>query len=348
MIMKKIGETDAICPYCKCKLSKFPKAKTKCKQCGNYIYKRTRPSDRREILIKESEIELVEEEWEKLFNNKESFIKKFFKPKIKYKLSINSFDLGKEPFLHKLFGNKYERDERRLFNIFGRQLFEKRGICPYCKKKIKDKNLLKCPHCQEKFSKCFYKRDIFGNHFVYTTPENIVKIIDLKLFINKVYVNVFDFNIKDFFNCYHKLKIIRGTPYISLTDIAWYKIQQDELNIFIKRKELSVFQQLSILSDIYKNRAIVQKYENKKEEAFVFFLQSLHFMICSALEEHSSNIYIYSEILDHIRQNNLTPNQIKDLYLIDEDLILASKGIYALHTMQETFPIAFRKIQEKL
>ena len=60
-----LGITEAKCPYCGEKLYKFPKAKTKCKSCGNFIYKRTRPFDNKAILVKENELDEVEKEWEK-------------------------------------------------------------------------------------------------------------------------------------------------------------------------------------------------------------------------------------------------------------------------------------------
>ena len=51
------------CPYCHKKLSKSPKAKTKCGFCKKFIYVRTRPKDMEKILIKENEIKKVETEW---------------------------------------------------------------------------------------------------------------------------------------------------------------------------------------------------------------------------------------------------------------------------------------------
>lgn len=60
---KKIGNTNAICPYCNEKLEKMPKRKTKCPKCENYIYKRTRPFDEVDIIIREDQLDIIEEEW---------------------------------------------------------------------------------------------------------------------------------------------------------------------------------------------------------------------------------------------------------------------------------------------
>ena len=61
--MEDIGSTEKNCPYCGVTLAKFPGQKTKCKECQNYIYVRTRPSDMQRILVKENELVRVEELW---------------------------------------------------------------------------------------------------------------------------------------------------------------------------------------------------------------------------------------------------------------------------------------------
>jgi tetratricopeptide (TPR) repeat protein len=58
-----IGTTNPICPYCRMDLGIMPKRKKKCKSCGKFIFVRTRPLDNCKILIKEDEIELIEEQW---------------------------------------------------------------------------------------------------------------------------------------------------------------------------------------------------------------------------------------------------------------------------------------------
>lgn len=58
-----LGNTNVICPYCEEILEKMPKRKTKCPKCENYIYKRTRPHDEVDIIIREDQLDIVEEEW---------------------------------------------------------------------------------------------------------------------------------------------------------------------------------------------------------------------------------------------------------------------------------------------
>lgn len=65
VLNKDIGIATPHCPYCGIELKKFPGRKTKCKNCNNFIYVRTRPYDNKKILIKEDEILDIEIEWEK-------------------------------------------------------------------------------------------------------------------------------------------------------------------------------------------------------------------------------------------------------------------------------------------
>jgi hypothetical protein len=62
---------EAICPYCKKELLKFPGSKTKCPHCGNFIYVRTRPLDGQRILIRENQIKQIEKDWQKYTNIKD-------------------------------------------------------------------------------------------------------------------------------------------------------------------------------------------------------------------------------------------------------------------------------------
>lgn len=54
----------AKCPYCQKELPKFPGRKTKCPHCSNFIYVRTRPSDRQRILVTQEQAEELEKEWQ--------------------------------------------------------------------------------------------------------------------------------------------------------------------------------------------------------------------------------------------------------------------------------------------
>ncbi|MEW4452022.1 hypothetical protein AB1L30_04990 [Bremerella sp. JC817] len=58
-----IGNTDPVCPYCEHRLDKMPGRKKKCPACAKSMLVRTRPSDRKKILIKEDQAVLIEEQW---------------------------------------------------------------------------------------------------------------------------------------------------------------------------------------------------------------------------------------------------------------------------------------------
>ncbi len=60
---KTIGEINAVCPYCEKGLKKKPSRKKQCPHCNNCIYKRTRPYDDAHIIIREDQIEDLEEQW---------------------------------------------------------------------------------------------------------------------------------------------------------------------------------------------------------------------------------------------------------------------------------------------
>ena len=59
-----LGKNTPICPYCDTILSKMPGRKISCPICKPPIYVRTRAIDRKKILIQESDIGLVEKDWQ--------------------------------------------------------------------------------------------------------------------------------------------------------------------------------------------------------------------------------------------------------------------------------------------
>ena len=63
VLIDEIGRTDSACPYCLIVLKKRPLAKTKCKNCGNYIFSRSRPIDEKKVLLTKAEAEIVEMQW---------------------------------------------------------------------------------------------------------------------------------------------------------------------------------------------------------------------------------------------------------------------------------------------
>jgi len=61
-----LGPTDLRkpeCPYCLNALKKIPGAKTKCSQCGQFMYVRTRPEDNARVVVTEAEAHRIEERW---------------------------------------------------------------------------------------------------------------------------------------------------------------------------------------------------------------------------------------------------------------------------------------------
>ena len=58
-----IGNAEPVCPYCNETLDKMPGRKKKCPSCGGFIYVRTRPNDKKKILISEDQISVIEEQW---------------------------------------------------------------------------------------------------------------------------------------------------------------------------------------------------------------------------------------------------------------------------------------------
>lgn len=62
-VLPDIGNTDPICPYCGHQLDKMPGRKKKCPACAQHILVRTRPSDRKKILIREDQALHIEEQW---------------------------------------------------------------------------------------------------------------------------------------------------------------------------------------------------------------------------------------------------------------------------------------------
>ena len=70
-----LGQIESICPYCSFKLNKFPARKVECKNCKKSIYVRTRPYDKKKILIKDYQKDEVEREWAIENNNLDEYLK---------------------------------------------------------------------------------------------------------------------------------------------------------------------------------------------------------------------------------------------------------------------------------
>jgi hypothetical protein len=59
------------CPHCGFKLDKIPSRKNKCISCGKYIYVRTRPQDKKKVLVTEEEAKQIDIQWQKQYQNSE-------------------------------------------------------------------------------------------------------------------------------------------------------------------------------------------------------------------------------------------------------------------------------------
>jgi len=58
-----LGNTEPVCPYCAKPLDKMPGRKTKCPFCSNYMYVRTRPVDKKRVVVTEQDAAKIDEQW---------------------------------------------------------------------------------------------------------------------------------------------------------------------------------------------------------------------------------------------------------------------------------------------
>lgn len=58
-----LGNTEPICPYCAKLLDKMPGRKTKCPFDANSIYARTRPADKKTVIVTEQDAAKIDEQW---------------------------------------------------------------------------------------------------------------------------------------------------------------------------------------------------------------------------------------------------------------------------------------------
>jgi hypothetical protein len=61
-IFTETGILANSCPYCGSNLAKRPTRKTKCPNCGEFIYVRTRPIDRQKVLLTHKDAELIDKQ----------------------------------------------------------------------------------------------------------------------------------------------------------------------------------------------------------------------------------------------------------------------------------------------
>ncbi|MCX6730941.1 MAG: hypothetical protein NTZ55_03765 [Candidatus Roizmanbacteria bacterium] len=75
-------QSNPMCPYCQVILKKTPGAKTKCISCGNFIYVRTRPSDRKRVLATKQQADEIEEQWSIVSGTHDEYLRKMNEYKI--------------------------------------------------------------------------------------------------------------------------------------------------------------------------------------------------------------------------------------------------------------------------
>jgi hypothetical protein len=68
--MKLLGSVAQACPNCGASLGKMPARKTKCKDCGLFMYVRTRPQDRVQVLLTEEDAQALEAQWHQYEDDK--------------------------------------------------------------------------------------------------------------------------------------------------------------------------------------------------------------------------------------------------------------------------------------
>lgn len=67
--MTRIMISECTCPACGIKLDTTPSRKKKCPSCKQFMYVRTAPVDRKQYLVTEDEIEIIEREWTQYYEN---------------------------------------------------------------------------------------------------------------------------------------------------------------------------------------------------------------------------------------------------------------------------------------
>lgn len=110
-LSKSIGIVTPNCPYCGEKLPNFPSRKIKCKNCKNFIYKKTRAFDNASILIKEDEIEKVEDEW----NRKRFMLNYCFDDFDKYEKELKKIRKTKNTSFNDVIWYRYEQKTKEAY-----------------------------------------------------------------------------------------------------------------------------------------------------------------------------------------------------------------------------------------
>lgn len=67
-----LGRLDDACPTCAASLKKRPWRKAACLHCGAAIFVRQRPLDRRRVLLRESDLPALEDQWRVQYNESQA------------------------------------------------------------------------------------------------------------------------------------------------------------------------------------------------------------------------------------------------------------------------------------
>lgn len=88
-------QRKAECPYCNITLKKIPGAKTKCPNCGEFMFVRTRPKDQNRVIVTKTEADKIDEEWSIISGTHDLFVNE--KEKIEQERNVLKNKFGKEP-----------------------------------------------------------------------------------------------------------------------------------------------------------------------------------------------------------------------------------------------------------
>ena len=69
--LTEIGNVNPVCPSCNFGLDEKPERKKKCPHCGDNIFVRTRPLDRKKVLISDKQIDQLDLQWQLYNEHKE-------------------------------------------------------------------------------------------------------------------------------------------------------------------------------------------------------------------------------------------------------------------------------------
>ncbi|MGE0469846.1 MAG: hypothetical protein AB7L09_11380 [Nitrospira sp.] len=141
-----IGVAESACPHCNTLLQRKPAKKTKCPQCGRFIYVRTRPQDQLKVLVTEQQADLLEEQWSLIKGTQEAYLAE--KQKIQaeraglaklFRAAPSENDikwglLGKDAMEHALNGNWgfYRNVRLQMAEVLRKESKFKQALSFYC------------------------------------------------------------------------------------------------------------------------------------------------------------------------------------------------------------------------